>query len=67
MTKERLDQIVRDVSNGIATKMTLEEAEIISWTRIKFYPFRSAEICFRIKYEKKYTIKYDKRKMYRFD
>lgn len=52
MTKERLNQIIRDVSNGIAPKMTLEEAEIISWTRIKLYPFRPEEICLRIKYEK---------------
>ena len=55
MTEERLNQIIRNVSDGIAPKMTLEEAEIISWTRIKFYPFRPAEICFRIKYEKKNT------------
>lgn len=54
MTKERLDQIIRYVSNGIAPKMTLEEAEIVSWTRIKLYPFRPAEICFKIKYEKIY-------------
>lgn len=52
MTKERLNQIIRDVSNGIAPKMTLEETKIVSWTRIGFYPFRPAEICFRIKYEK---------------
>lgn len=52
MTKERLNQIIRDVSDGISPKMTLEEAEIISWTRIKFYPFRPAEICFKIDYEK---------------
>ena len=52
MTKERLDQIIRDVSNGIAPEMTLEETKIVSWTRIKLYPFRPAEICFRIKYEK---------------
>ena len=52
MTRERLNQIIIDVSNGIAPKMTLEEFKIISWTRISFYPFRPAEICFRIKYEK---------------
>lgn len=51
MTQERLNQIVRDVSNGIAPKITSEEAKVISWTRIKFYPFRPAEICFRIKYK----------------
>ena len=52
MIKERLNQIIRDVSSGIAPKMTLEEAEIISWTRIKLYPFRPEEICFKIDYEK---------------
>ena len=54
MTRKRLDQIIRDVSNGIAPEMTLEETKVVSWTRFKFYPFRPEEICFRIKYEKIY-------------
>lgn len=51
MTKERLNEIIRDISSGLAPRMTEEERKAISWTYMKFYPFRPAEIIFKINYE----------------
>lgn len=52
MTKERLNEIINQVSRGLAPKMTNAESSEISWTYVKFYPFRPAKIVFKINYEK---------------